>query len=127
MIENSSISNNEADLDGGAIIGVDAKLVVNGSSFANNRAKDYGSILHWNRGTIIVSGDILIELNTAEKGLTCLYDSSASFAGNFSFVDNHALIYTISSHITFSGRTFPMLEINSGEVETKKAKSEGSR
>ena len=63
----------------------------------------------------------------AEKGLIYLYDSSANFAGNISFIDNHALLYTINSHVTFSGRTtFPMLEINSGEVEKKKkAKSEG--
>ena len=127
MVENSSFSNNEADLDGGAIIGVDAKLIINETNFTNNRANNYGSILHWSRGTINGSGDFLVESNMAEKGLIYLYDSSANFAGNISFIDNHALLYTINSHVTFSGRTtFPMLEINSGEVEKKKkAKSEG--
>ena len=127
MIENSSISNNEADVDGGAIIGVDAKLVINGTNFTNNHAKYYGSVLHWSRGAIKGSGDFLLESNTAEKGLMYLYESSTNFDGNISFIDNHALLYTINSHVSFSGRTtFPMLEINSGEAEKKKkAKSEG--
>ena len=74
-----------------------------------------------------VFGDFIVESNKAEKGLIYLYDSSAYFAGNISFIDNQALLYIVSSHIAFSGRiTFPMLEINSGEVEKKKkADSEG--
>lgn len=128
MVENSSISNNEADLDGGAIIGVDAKLIINGSNFTNNRAKYYGSIIYWSRGAMTVFGEFIVESNTAEKGLIYLYDSSAYFADNISFIDNRAMLYIVSSHITFSGRTtFPMLEINSGEVEKKKkANSEGT-
>lgn len=127
MVENSSISNNEADRDGGAIVGVDAKLIINGSNFTNNHAKYYGSIIFWSRGTITIFGDFIVESNTAENGLIYLYDGSAYFTGNISFIDNQALLYIVSSHIAFSGRTtFPMLEINSGEVEKKKkADSEG--
>ena len=127
-VETSSIDYNEAEQDGGAIIGVDATLVINGTNFTNNAATYYGSVLHWSRGTIRCYGDFLVESNMAEKGLMYLYDSSATFIGNISFMDNHALLYTINSHVTFAGSTtFPMLEINSGEMEKKKmTKNEGT-
>ena len=106
IIEKSKFSNNRAMKDGGALTGVGARLnIVHGSDFHNNEAKYYGSVIHWMNGAIHTSGETTIHMNTALKGVIYLYDTTANFTGNTTFKQNRGSLYTISSHVTFSGIT----------------------
>ena len=106
IIEKCKFSNNTAMKDGGALTGVGARMnIVHGSDFHNNEAKYYGSVIHWMNGAIHTSGEMTIHMNAALKGVIYLYDTTADFTGNTTFKQNHGSLYTVSSHVTFSGIT----------------------
>ncbi len=108
IIDKCKVSNNTAMKRGGALAGVGARLsIVHGSDFHNNEAKYYGSVIHWTNGAIHTSGETTIKfyMNTALKGVIYLYDTTADFTGNTTFKHNRGSLYTVSSHVTFSGVT----------------------
>ena len=106
IIEKCLFNNNKAMKDGGALTGVGARLkIVHGSVFHSNEAKHYGSVIHWTNGAIHTSGETTFDMNTAQKAVIYLYDTTANFTGNTTFAQNHGSLCTVSSDVTFSGIT----------------------
>ena len=104
IIEKCLFSNNRAMKDGGALTGVGATLnILHGTDFQNNEAKYYGAVIHWTNGAIHMSGKTMFDMNTAQKGVVYLYDTTANFTGNTTFTQNHGSLYTVNSHVTFTG------------------------
>ena len=61
VIENSTFTDNRADTEGGAVAAYNAGLTVTGSSFSGNRAEDGGAIYSQSANSTTISGSSFID------------------------------------------------------------------